>query len=332
MTRLTNPLLKSRVDAVLEETKGRLDPLRDEAEARMASYVRMARLAPFANAWMVSAPSDGPLLWSSLPFKARVESWDAAGLVVNQQYSAGRLLVNGLDEASARAIVQANAAHPERLQAWQGWDAGMDLRPWLDGAMKQAVQRWLTDPDVPAEVLALLPGMIRCDLSVDQIDGLIRSSTSITRLDAVFSPQAQTPMRIGAGLLTAAALYEQVNDGDISEEELQEEAHKAQELSRLRQAASRARDQLRARLHAMEAIRAQTPPDTPEAAQCDGWIQAWRSASDGLRELLQSPLEDRLRDHPTEVEEALSKVFNTLAFTSVAAPDPNKVETPALRA
>lgn len=330
--KLDSPELKPRLDAVLEETKSRLNPLRDQAEARMASYERLARLAPLAHAWMVSGPADGPLLWSSLPFKARVERWDAAGLSVDQQYAAGRFLVNGLDEAGARAIVQANAAYPERLQAWQGWDAGMDLRPWLDEAMKQAVQRWLTDPDLPAEVLALLPGMIRCDLSLDQIDGLIHSSASIARLDAVFGPQAQTPARIGAGLLTAAALYEQVNDGDIDEEKLQEEAHQAEETSRLRQAASRARDQLRARLHVMESIRAQIPPDAPEARQCDGWIQAWRGASDGLREFLQSPLEDRLRDNPAEVEAELSKVFSTLAFTSVASPDPNKMGTPALRA
>jgi hypothetical protein len=352
--------LHTRPSALHKEGQGRMNPLREEAQARIAADLRLASLGPLAEAWMVTAPStdaqgardiadtigalrrtvfrssedaasSSPLLWKLLPFRERLERWTGAGMSTDQQYWAGRFLVHGLDESSALQIVQANAAHPDRLQAWQGCDPGMDLRPWLDGAMKEAVQRWLNDQSVSADILALLPGMIRCGLAIDQIDALIHTPPSITRLETVFGPQARTPTRIGAGLLTALALYEWVNDGGISEDELEEAAHEAEQLSRLRRAASHARDQLRTRLNAMEAIRAVATPGTPAVRQCDGWIQLWRGASDTLGELLQSPLEDRLRDNPGEVEETLSNVFRDLALGSVEPAEPPAVDGAALR-
>jgi hypothetical protein len=301
-----------------------------QSQANMTPYVQRHHLLSQGrlDSWeLTGLEGDGPERvphFQLHPSRAHFDRWSAQGIPVPRQTVMGQLCAQGFHPAFAEALVNDHAEDLARLRAWVSPDNDADLGWRLDQTMTAAVARWLDDPTIPAQALALAPRMIQCDMKAEQIDRILHDPAACLRAAAVFGPRPSAAWQVWAGFATGESLYERIVNGDESEDELRDAAQQEQQrLSDLRRNLAETRERLRRMCHAAELLRFDRADRTPHSQRCAQFVDAWKDTIKELDALLQPTLEQTQNERPGVIAATLSYMSAQLAFqvTNLDMPD-----------
>lgn len=291
---------------------------------RLETARNHARLNRRVVAAPASAAEAGTLSRSLQRADALFSAWRAEGMTAAQQFRLSRVLMQGFDDAWARAAVFSGTISPDRLEAWFARQAPADLGAFLDRPMKDAILRWLRDADIDADLLWTVPAMILGRLGIDEIDAALRSDSAalLPGLPVLFDPDTRIPLRIRYGLVSPGQLREAIRDRSalflargLKSTPLDPEA-----ISPLRYALGDTLWRLRRAVTILDAVQAALAPDSAAAHRCARLEQAWRDAIERLDALLCPALEETLARDAAYLDSELSRLGHDVRAAMPAVP------------
>ncbi|ANN68465.1 hypothetical protein BAU06_21100 [Bordetella bronchialis] len=239
-------------------------------------------------------------------------AWRAEGMTADEQSRLSRVLMQGFDDAWARAAIFSGTVSPARVEAWFERAQPMDLGAFLDRSMKEATLRWLRDTEIDADLLWTVPAMILSRLDIDEIDAALRSesATLLPGLPVLFDPDTQIPLRVRYGVVSPDRLREAMRDRStlFLAQNLKSAPLDPLAISPLRYALGDMLWRLRRGVVILDTVRGVLAPDSAGAARCARLERAWRDAIERLDALLCPAMEEALVRDPARMENELSRL------------------------
>lgn len=290
------------------------------------------------NRWSITATrrdgNPGVLHERFMPAKSLFSEWRAQGIAVDRQILMADFMIQGFDSAWAHRTILDPRASSARLQAWFAVAGAVDLHPWLDASMKEAVARWLTASDIPLLRISWIPALILCRMHTDQIEDRLRSLPNSLVFDH--------PLENISSGHPVHSIHDDVRNGLVAPEDawgmlepneagqglaaLAPSAHR--EISPLRTALRDLSEELRRRLNQLETIMTALPAAGRAQRECASLMQSWRHAIATLDSLLRPSLEVSVRDCPDVLETTLLELSAALNFAQPSPEPPQAHEAP----